>query len=243
MHLSALNCVLAVFAFKVIVGVGVFQTSGDLADAAWSSLVVLAASALLGAAFGVLVPLWLRGIDNVARDATLAFAIAVFLLVVITHVLMFSPVLAALTFGLVARHRRIALSPAQRNFGVLGDLLSVLLFFFVATTLSWEHVARGFALALLLVLVRTTVKVAVCTAFARVSGITARKGALSGVALAPMAVFAILLLEQTRRLGVDLFHSLAPLAAIALLLEVLGPILTQGAVNLARETRTNAKEG
>lgn len=242
MHLSALNCVLAVFAFKVIVGVGVFQTSGDLAHAAWSSLVVLAASSLLGAAFGILVPLWLRGIDNVARDATLAFAIAVFLLVVITHVLKFSPVLAALTFGLVARHRRIALSPAQRNFGVLGDMLSVLLFFFVATTLSWEQVARGFALGLLLVLVRMTVKVAVCTAFSRVSGITARKGALSGIALAPMSAFAILLLEQTRRLGVDLFHSLAPLAAIALILEVAGPLLTQAAVRLAQETHTNARE-
>lgn len=242
LHLSALNCVLAVFAFKVIVGIGVFQNSGDLAHAAWSSLVVLAASALLGALFGVAVPLWLRRIDNATRDATLAFAIAVFLLVVITHVLVFSPVLAALTFGIVARHRRIALSPAQRNFGVLGDLLSVLLFFFVATTLSWDHVARGLVLGLLLVLVRALVKVAVCTAFARVSGITARKGALSGLALTPMAVFAILLLEQTRRLGVDLFHSLAPLAAIALLLEVAGPLVTQRAVLLAGEARSTREE-
>jgi Kef-type K+ transport system membrane component KefB len=241
LHLAALNCVLAVFVFNLIVGIGVFQHSGDIAHAAWSSLVVLAASGVLGALFGVLVPLWLRHIENAARDATLAFAIAVFLLVAITHVLKFSPVLAALTFGIVARHRRIALSPAQRNFGVLGDLLSVLLFFFVATTLSWDHVARGLLAGLLLVLVRATVKVAVCTGFARVSGISARKGALSGLALTPMAVFAILLLEQTRRLGVDLFHSLAPLAAIALLLEVAGPLVTQRAMMLALETR-NARE-
>ncbi len=236
-HLSALNCVLAVFAFKVIVGIGVFQSSGDLAHAAWTSLVVLAASSGLGALLGMLVPLWLRRIDNVARDATLAFAIAVFLLVALTHVLKFSPVLAALTFGIVARHRRIALSPAQRNFGVLGDLLSVLLFFFVATTLSFDAVGRGLALALLLVLVRMTVKVALCTAFARVSGISARKGALTGLALTPMAVFAILLLEQTRRLDLGLFHSLAPLAAVALLLELAGPLVTQRAVIWAREAR------
>jgi Kef-type K+ transport system membrane component KefB len=241
LHLAAFNCVLAVFVFNVIVGIGVFQTSGDVAHAAWSSLVVLAASSVLGALFGMLVPLWLRHIENAARDATLAFAIAVFLLVAVTHVLKFSPVLAALTFGIVARHRRIALSPAQRNFGVLGDLLSVLLFFFVATTLSWGHVAGGLLLGLLLVLVRATVKVGVCTAFARASGISARKGALSGLALTPMAVFAVLLLEQTRRLGVDLFHSLAPLAAIALLLEVAGPLVVQRAVVLALETR-NARE-
>jgi Kef-type K+ transport system membrane component KefB len=241
LHLAAFNCVLAVFVFNVIVGVKVFQTSGDIVHAAWSSLVVLAASSVLGALFGVIVPLWLRHIDNAARDATLAFAIAVFLLVAVTHVLKFSPVLAALTFGIVARHRRIALSPAQRNFGVLGDLLSVLLFFFVATTLSWNHVAGGLFLGLLLVLVRATVKVGVCTAFARVSGISARKGALSGLALTPMAVFAVLLLEQTRRLGVDLFHTLAPLAAIALLLEVAGPLVVQRAMVLALETR-NARE-
>jgi Kef-type K+ transport system membrane component KefB len=242
LHLSALNCVLGVFTFKVIVGIGVFQNSGDLGHAAASSLLVLAASALLGALLGVAVPLFLRGMDNLARDATLAFAIAVFLLVAVTHVFKFEPVLAALTFGMVARHRRIALSPAQRNFGVLGDLLSVLLFFFVATTLSWDQVARGFPLGLLLVLARAAVKVAVSTGFARVSGISARKGALTGLALTPMAVFAILLLEQTRRLGVDLFHSLAPLAAIALLLEVAGPLVTQRAVLLAHEARTGREK-
>jgi Kef-type K+ transport system membrane component KefB len=242
MHLSALNCVFAVFMFKVIVGIGVFQTSGDIVHAAWSSLVVLAASSILGAVFGIAVPQWLRAMANATRDATLAFAIAVFLLVVIAHVLKFSPVLAALTFGIVARHRRVALSPAQRNFGVLGDLLSVLLFFFVATTLSWDDVAGGLALALLLVLVRATIKTAVCTAFARVSGITSRKGALTGLALTPMAVFAILLLEDTRRLGVDLLHGLAPLAAIALLLEVAGPLVAQRAVMLAHETRTSQEK-
>lgn len=237
MHLTALNCVMAVFTFNIVVGIGVFQTSGDVAHAAASSLLVLVASAGLGALFGALVPLWLRMIDA-SRDGTLAFALAVVLLVAITSVLPLSPVLAALTFGLVARHRRIALSPAQRNFGVLGDLLTVLMFFFVATKVQLEHVSGGIALGLLLVLVRAAVKVSVCTLFARVSGISARKGALSGLALTPMAVFAIILMEQTRWIGVDLFDSLAPLAAVMLLLDVAGPILTQRAVVWANETRT-----
>ena len=240
MHLTALNCVMAVFTFNVVVGIGLFQTSGDLAHAAGSSLVVLGVSAGLGALFGALVPLWLR-LVGAAEGATLAFAIAVVLLVAVTHVLEFSPVLAALTFGLVARHRRTSLSPAQRNFGVLGDLLAVLMFFFVATRVEMEHVGGGIALGLLLVLVRAVVKVGVCTALARVSGISARKGALSGMALTPMAVFAILLMEQTHLMGVDLLDSLAPLAAAMLLLDVLGPVLTQRAVVWANETRI-AKE-
>ena len=236
LHLAALNCVLAVFVYNAIVGIGVFQTSGNLGHAAGASLVVLGASALLGVVFGMLVPRWLRSMAGAGGDATLAFALAVLLLVAVTHVLTLSPVLAALSFGLVARHRRSALGVAQRNFGALGDLLSVLLFVFAASTLDWDHVWKGLGLGTLLVLVRLAVKVGVCAAFARVSGISVRKGALSGLALAPMGVFAILLIEQTRRLGVDLFHSLAPLAAIALLLQLVGPLISQRAVIAAAET-------
>jgi Kef-type K+ transport system membrane component KefB len=241
-HLSALNCVMAVFAFKVIVAIGLLQTSGDLLHAAWTSLAVLTFSGALGWMLGKLVPLFLHRMENPARDATLAFTIAVFLLVAVTHVLKLSPVLAALTFGVVARHRRVSLSPAQRNFGVLGDLLSVLLFFFVATKLEFDQVVAGLALGLLLVLVRAAVKVSVCAGFARVSGISHRKGALTGMAIMPMAVFAILLLEQTRRLGVEMFDSLAPLAAVTLLLEVVAPVLTQRAVIWAREARTQREK-
>jgi len=239
LHLAALNCVLAVFVFNALVGIGVFQNSGNLVHAFGASLLVLGLSCALGALLGLLVPRFLRSMREAASDATLAFALVVMLLVLVTHVLTLSPLAAALSFGLVARHRRSALGVAQRNFGALGDLLSVLLFFYAASTLSWSQVADGLALGLVLVIVRLAVKVAVCAGFARVSGISARKGALAGFALAPMGVFAVLLIEQTRRLvGVDLFHSLAPLAAIALLLQVLGPLIAQRAVIAAAETRT-----
>ena len=236
LHLSALNCVLAVFAFKVIIGIGVFQTSGSLLHAAWSSLVVLGASAALGALFGLALPALLRRLGNLSRDATLAFAIAVILLVSVTYAFEFSPVLAALTFGLVARHRRVTLSQTQRNFGVMGDLLAVVLFFFVATTLDWERVTAGASLALVLVGVRFAAKVIGVAAFAHISGISWRKGALAGMALMPISVFVILLLEQTRYVGVELVDALVPLSAMVLLLEVIGPVMTQRALIWAKET-------
>jgi Kef-type K+ transport system membrane component KefB len=234
MHLAALNCVAAVFVFNLIVGVKVFQTSGDLLHAAGATLLVLAASGILGALAGMLVPLWLRGMGG--KNATLTFALAVLLLVAVTHVFKMSPVFAALCFGLAARHRRSALGVAQRNFGALGDLLSVLLFVFAASTLTWDNVRQGLVLGLLLVLVRMVVKVSVCAALARPSGISVRKGALSGLALAPLAVFAVLMIEQTRRLGVDFNYSLAPLTAIALVLQVFGPLISQRALVWADET-------
>jgi NhaP-type Na+/H+ or K+/H+ antiporter len=152
MHLTAVNCVLAVFVFKVIVGFWTFQTSGSVGQAFSSSLIQLAESACLGAAFGAGVPALLRVFGRLTRDATLGFAIGVMLLVAIAHAFKLSPVLATLTFGLVARHRRVVMNQTQRNFGALGDVLAVLLFVFVATTIEWQRVWTGLGLALALVL-------------------------------------------------------------------------------------------
>src|SRR5690606_34087137 len=113
-----------------------FQTSGSFSEAAWNGLLVMLISIALGALLGVVMPGLMRLLGNLGRDATLGFAIGVILLVSVTHGYRLSPVLATLTFGLVARHRRVILSHTQRNFGVMGDLLNVVLFFFIATTLQ-----------------------------------------------------------------------------------------------------------
>jgi Kef-type K+ transport system membrane component KefB len=128
LHLTAINCVLAVFTFKVVVAFWIFQSSGSILQAITGSLQVLVLSALLGAAFGILLPLVLRELGSLARDATIAFAFAVIALVALTHVAKLSPILATLSFGLMARHRRVTLNQAQRNFGALGDMLTVMLF-------------------------------------------------------------------------------------------------------------------
>jgi Kef-type K+ transport system membrane component KefB len=186
--------------------------------------------------FGIVVPALLRRIGRLTKDATIGFAVAVILLVALAHAFKLSPLLAALTFGLVARHRRVMLNQAQRNFGALGDLLSVVLFTYVATTIDWMRVETGIGLALVLIVVRTAAKVGAVAFLSKASATTWHKGALTGVALMPISVFVILLLEQTRSLGIDLLDQLAALAAVTLLLEVLGPIATQWALRRAGET-------
>ena len=235
LHLSAFNCVLAVIAFKIVMGYWVLSGAGSVFQALWSSLVVLLVSACLGALFGVAVPALLRALGGMDRSATVAFAVAVLVLTAFTHVLKFSPLLATLAFGLVARHRRVVLSQAQRNFGALGDLLTMLLFVFVAASLHWKNAIAGIELALAVIAARMAVKVAVTTLFARLGGITWRKGFLTGLALAPQSVFVIVLLEQSRHLGLDLLNEVAAIAAIVLLLEVIGPLVTQRALIWAGE--------
>ena len=235
LHLCALNCVLAVFAFNATVGLWIFRTFEDVGDALWNSFVVLGVSAFTGAVFGLVVPGVLRLLGKLAQDATVAFALAVILLVAITYALGLSPVVAALAFGLTARHRRVAFSQAQRNFGALGELLTVVLFVFAASTLDWRRVWAGAALAVALVLVRLLAKTAGVTAFAHLSGISWRKGALTGVALTPLSVFVILLIEHARHAGVQVVEELRAVAAVTMLLEVFGPIILQRALVWARE--------
>ncbi len=237
LHLTAINCVLAVVTFNAILGFWIFHSSGDLLDATGSSLIVLLASAGVGALFGVGVPAMLRKLGNLTQDATVAFALSVILLVALTYSISLSPLLATLAFGLVARHRRVAFSKTQRNFGALGELLTVLLFVFVASTMQWPTLATGTGLALLVIVVRLITKVASVTALSHVSGMSWRKGALTGIALTPVSAFIILLLEHARQSGVDLGHEVTALAVVTLILEIFGPIVFQRALIWARETQ------
>ncbi len=236
LHLSAINCVLAVFTFNIIVGFWIFRSSDDIGDATLNSLVAVLLSAALGALFGIVIPALLRYTSSMSKDATAGFALAVIMLVSVTYTIQLSPVVATLAFGLTARHRRVAFGQAQRNFGPLGEVLTVLLFVFAASTLDWRTVVDGTALALCVVIVRQLTKTAGVTVFAELSGISWRKGALTGLALAPVSVFVILLLEHARLRGVNLGEELRAMAGATLLLEVFGPILIQRALVWARET-------
>ena len=235
LHLAAMNCVLAVFVFKVILGLLVFETSGNVLDAMYTSLVNLIASAGIGIGAGVLVPAMLRVTKRGGPDSTLAFTVSILCVVALTHSLKLSPVLAALTFGLMARHSRVYPRTSERGFGILGELLTVLLFAFVASTIEWRQAMAGLGLGLAIVVVRQLAKILGIGLLAHFSGISWRKGFLVGMASVPLSAFVILMLEQTRHMGLDLFDQLTPLAAAALTIEILGPVCVQTALRWARE--------
>lgn len=237
LHLSAINCILAVFAFKVIVSLEIFQVSGNPFQTLYISLIMLMVSAILGIFFGILMPAILRILKGTTTDGTIAFAIAVIFLVALTHALKLSPLLSTFAFGFMARHRRIVMSPTQRNFGALGDLLVVLLFVFIATTVDWKMITSGLVIGIGIIVVRFFAQTIGVILFARISGISWRKGFLVAIAMAPISTFVILVLEQARYLGINvvIVDQLAPLAALSFILEVFAPIATQRALIWANE--------
>lgn len=240
LHLSSLNSVLSVFFFKVVIGLMIFQTSGNFLEAAYSSLAILLFSFILGASFGVAIPALLRFAKS-TDNSTLAFTASIVCVVSLAYTLKLSPLISTLVFGVIARHRYIILSSSQRGFGALGDVLSLLLFVFISATLEWGQVLAGISLALPIIFVRQAAKITGITFFAHVSGISLRKGLLIGMAMSPLSVFVILMLEHARNFGIDLMDTLIPLAAMSLILEILGPIFMRYALIWGHEV-VRAKE-
>jgi Kef-type K+ transport system membrane component KefB len=235
LHLCALNCLAAVLLLKLVVGYWHLETSGELGLAAFNSLYVIGLSLVVGGLFGVVAP-WLNRLATGSQGTTVTFAFLVLLLIGAAQSLHLSALLAALAFGLVARERRVMLSHAQRNFGVLGDALSVFLFVYVAGLLAWPGVLGGLALGLAAIGARSLAHILVNVSVARVSGTTFRKGALTGLALMPMSAFAMLLLEESRLYGFELARqSLPVIVGLLALLDVVGPWVTQRALIRARE--------
>lgn len=241
MHLCAINCLLSVMLVKMVVGYWHLSTSGDWVVAGLGSVYALFIAVALGGAMGVLVP-WLLRMPGVrSQNATVLFALAVLLLATAAYALKVSPLLAALSFGVVARERRVQLTPAQRDFGSVGDLLGMFLFVYVAVLIDWSHVWTTVGLAVVLLALRVASKVACNLAVARLSGITVRKGWLTGLALTPMSAFAILLLEQSRLAGFEpAIAAFAAMAAMMALQELIGPWVTQRSLMAAHETHVAA---
>ncbi|MES2839787.1 MAG: cation:proton antiporter [Pseudomonadota bacterium] len=237
LHLCAINCILSVVALKLVVGYWYLNTSGDLVLAAFGSMYVVATSVAIGVLLGVAVPWLLRWRTTHERGVTVVFALSVLLLTTAAYGLKLSPLLAALSFGIVARERRVHLTNAQRDFGTAGDMASVFLFVYIASLLNWADVGAGMLMGLLLIAVRTASKVGCNLVAARLSGITERKGLLTGLALTPMSAFAILLIEQTRLYGfAPAVEVLAAMAGMMVVQELLGPMVTQRALMTAQET-------
>jgi hypothetical protein len=224
------------------------ETSGDWGKAAFNSVYVIGLSMVAGAAFGVLAPVLNQlvntrnsGNQSSNQSTTVTFALGVLLLTGVAQSLQLSPLLAALAFGALARERRVMLSHAQRNFGALGDVLTVFLFVFIGSLLSWEGLLGSLLLGAVVLAARSGVHVLVNVGVARISGTTFRKGALTGLSLMPMSAFALLLLEESRRYGFDVGReSLPVIVGLLVMQDVIGPWVTQRALVWAGEAQPPA---
>ncbi len=236
LHLTALNCIFAIFIFKLVLGMVVFQQSGSLLQAVWDGVAMLILSTLLGIVAAFSLSSLLKLIPKMSSDRTISFSLMIIVIVVVANSLLLSPTIAALIFGIVSRHRRAAMGKTQRNFGALGDLLIVVLFVVTPLNLNWHDMATLPILAIALFAGRLLTKVLIVAIFSRIDGISWTKGALTGLALTPISIFPVLLLDQSQFLGLTLNQDLVVVSALILFLDIMGPIIVQYSLTKAKES-------
>lgn len=236
LHLTALNCIFAIFVFKLILGMMVFAKSGSMWQASLASLVMLVSSTILGIGFALLLSVIMSRAKVIIQDSTIVLSLVIILIVGLAQTLSISPIIAALTFGLTVRYRKIAMGQNQRNFGVLENILTIVLFVVVPLNLDWHNFPSYLGLGAALLFSRLFIKTTVVSLFSYYSGTSLYKGFLIGLALAPTSIFSILLLDQSLSLGVALNQEFLLISGVIFALELVGPCMTQYSLIKAKES-------
>ncbi|MFN8771003.1 MAG: cation:proton antiporter [Neisseriaceae bacterium] len=237
LHLTALNCIYAVFMFKVVLGLMVLNKSGSVWQATYASLLSISLSIILGILLSFFLYYIIKLINKIPQNIPVVTSLIIILMSAITNSLGTSTIIAALTFGVVSRHMKIALEKKYYNFGALESVLTVVLFLISSSSFGWHNFNLHIELAILLFLSRIFIKVLVISVFSFYSGISFNKGVLTGLALTPVSICSILLLDQNFSILRELNPEILVFSTLILLAELVGPVLTQYAIMKAKEDR------
>jgi len=151
-----------------------------------------------------------------------------------------SPILSALFFGLIVRGTDRTHSVLSHQTSEIGAVLTFAYFILVGASLTWLDSWTLAGVAVAVAAVRLLAKVGANAAFASPSALSAAKGALVGIAGAPLSSLALTLTASVAQQP-ELKHAAEISGAVVLLMAILGPVLTQLALRRAGEpTRGDA---
>lgn len=246
LHVCAITSLLAVIALKFAIGHWHLTVRQDVGDALASSLYAILASVGVGACAGLVASV-IRS-SNPRSDSAIVFSLTVLMLTASSFAILSSPLLAALACGVTVRHLNSRTVGTPQDFGSLGQITALFLFVYVAWTVPWPDSTQVWLLGLALLPARIIVIALTHVGLSRLSGVSPRKALLSALALTPMSVYAILLIEHARQAGVAPAEpALYQLAALIVLLEITGPLVIQFVIKAAGEASargsTTAQKG
>jgi Kef-type K+ transport system membrane component KefB len=168
----------------------------------------------------------------------LAVVASVALVVAAADALRLSPLLALLAFGAFARGVDRSRRLTAIDLGPLSAAAILLLITLSAAAVSAPAATFAWGPAVALIVMRLIAKTAASAALARVSGLTWRRGLWVGIALTPMAAFAVLLAGQIA--AVDAQRAAEVQAIVmpaALALSILGTLLLAWALKKSGEAQ------
>ena len=234
--LTALNTLMAVLAFRLVIGWLHIDHAGNWVQAISQPLYTLGGSVLLAALLTSLVGRASRRLDLRDENSVLLLLGLIVLALNAARMLNLSTLLVPLIAGVLLRNTTERPWVWPRHFGTAGGVLVLILFVIVGAAWSLEAVAAGGLLALALLGARALGKTVAVVGLAHWSGITVRQGLALALTLTPISGTALVLLAELYAIHPDFAPRLAPivLGAIAIM-ELLGPIAVQSALRLAGE--------
>lgn len=194
----------------------------------------LAGSFLLGVAAAAALRLYAT--LTLARDAVLTIGIICCCVLVYACALPLglSPILAALFFGLIVRGTDRTHRVLSHQTSETGAVLTLAYFILVGATLSWVNSWLLLGAAAATATARLIAKIAGNVAFARPAALGLGKGALVGVASAPLSSLALTLIASVAQQP-ELKPAAEISAGVVLFMAILGPVLTELAIRRAGE--------
>jgi len=237
--LSTLSSVYAVLAMQFLLSGYLAANHAELGRS-MEPLVQLFGSFLLGTLAAGLLRLYVFLTRAAGAMLTIGIVCFCLLLYVASPPLGLSPVLGALFFGLMARatdrtHRLLAHQASEA-----GVMVAIAYFVLLGASFQWTGSAATVAMATAISILRIAAKVIANALLAPPAALHSRRGALVGLALAPLSSLALIMATSiSRHPGLERASELA--ATVILMMAVLGPLLTGAALRWAKEPTRQAE--
>jgi Kef-type K+ transport system membrane component KefB len=238
--LAALNSIYAVLLATVLLGVSRDETGRGLADVLLQPAYQLAGSVALAAVGARLFLLVLSFIGRDRAAQVLVMLAVVWVVFAIAAALQLSALLALLACGAFVRTFDRARLLTATEFGLASGVALVLFFALSAATIDFDAMWTAGLPAVALVAARAAAKVAALVAFGPLTGITLRKGLMTGLALLPMSALALMLIQQISNANPQLAQqTTAVLLPAVVLMQLIGALTLVLALRWSGETRTD----
>jgi Kef-type K+ transport system membrane component KefB len=236
--LTALNSSVAVLALTALVPWLYLEYGGNWLTIVVHPLYLLAGSFVLGLAVSAVTLTLVRTLRG-REEAQLTLLIALILMTVGAAILLkLSVLLALLAYGALLRNLDRDRIVSAADFGLTGQMFFVILFVLSGANLDLSAAWSGIALGASFAVARFAGKAAGVMALIPGSGLRPRHGLWLALGLTPMSGFAVIMLQDTQALFPEFGRSLFTVVLPAVvLMEILGPILTQFALRAAGEAR------
>lgn len=238
--LTALNSIYAVVLSTLLLAWARVQTRGVLDDYLLHPAYLIFGSLAL-AAVGARLFLLVVGFVGRDRAAQIMVMLAVVWIVFASAgALKLSPLLALLACGAFVRTFDDQRLLATTDFGLASGVALALFFALSAAIIDGSVLFAAWLPALALVIVRAICKIGAVAAFAPLTGITWRKGVMTGIGLLPMSALALMLTQEVSLLNPQLgAQTNAVLLLSVVILQVIGALALMFALRSSGEARTD----